>query len=96
MRLLLASDFFVILHSIYFYLKMMKRQLIIESDGNDGLIAYVVDTPIVTYGSTLDEVMDNILADVERYNITLPRDEYVEVGDVVLSDIDWAEDAYDD
>ncbi len=63
----------------------MKRQLIIESDGHDGLIAYIDGTPIVTFGTTLDEVIDNVLMAVEEYNAQLPQVEHIVMADVVLS-----------
>ncbi len=62
----------------------MKQQLVIESDGAEGFIAYMPDTPIVTYGTSVDEVMNNVLALVDEHNAqNLPAD-HLTIGDVLM------------
>lgn len=61
----------------------MNKALTIFSDGNDGLIAYVEDTPIVIYGESMDEIMDSALKALDDYNLT--SETPVSIGDISYS-----------
>lgn len=66
----------------------MKEQLLIESDGNDGFIAYMPETPIVTYGATIDEVMNNVIALIDEYNTTNQLADPLSIGNVQINATD--------
>lgn len=63
----------------------MKVQLIVESDGNEGLFAYLEGTPIVTAGESVDEIMTNILVELDKYNEANPDEENLEIGELVFN-----------
>ena len=64
----------------------MKRDLYVEADGNGGLFAYLEDTPIVTAGESVDEILDSILQLIDQYNQELTADERVEIGQIEYVD----------
>ena len=60
-------------------------RLIVESDGNEGLFAYLEETPIVTAGDSVDEIMTNVLSELDKYNEANPESESIEIGELVFS-----------
>lgn len=62
---------------------MRRINLVVETAGADGLFAYLPDTPIVTYGETLDDIMNNIIQLVDDHNSQNPDDE-VEIGELQM------------
>lgn len=63
---------------------MRKINLVVESTGAEGLFAYLPETSLVTYGDSLDEIMDNILRLVDQYNSQNP-DDCIEVGELEMN-----------
>lgn len=63
----------------------MKVDLVVESDGNGGLFAYLDGTPIVTAGDDVDEIMTNVLLELDKYNNANPDEDVIEIGELVFS-----------
>lgn len=78
----------------------MKLPLIVSSDGNGGLFAYLDNTSIVTYGENMDEILANILDAIDKANDCLQdksnaNPAFIEIGEIkydVFEDDEYEDD----
>lgn len=66
----------------------MKHKVIIEDTGVN-ILAFIENTPIVTEGDNMDQVMEELIKLVDDYTAKHPDNEQIEIGDVeILDDTD--------